>query len=94
MYFSQHGIRCYALPLHVHGNSWYPSFLRMLYWTTKRCLQMAWLQELESEKRGEKVEAVLVGHSNGGGLSQSILSEGDVKTKALVLVETIPCFGS
>ena len=58
------------------------------------CLQMAWLQELESEKRGEKVEAVLVGHSNGGGLSQSILSEGDVKTKALVLVETIPCFGS
>lgn len=55
---------------------------------------MAWLQELESEKRGEKVEAVLVGHSNGGGLSQSILSEGDVKTKALVLVETIPCFGS
>ena len=29
-----------------------------------------------------------------GGLSQLILSEGDVKAKALVLVETIPCFGS
>jgi pimeloyl-ACP methyl ester carboxylesterase len=55
---------------------------------------MAWLQELESEKRREKVEAVLVGHSNGGGLNQLILSEGDVKAKALVLVETIPCFGS
>jgi len=57
-----------------------------------------YIQELESEKRGEKVEAVLVGHSNGGGLSQLILSEGDVKAdvkaKALVLVETIPCFGS
>lgn len=54
-------------------------------------LQMTWLQELESEKRGEKVEVVLIGHSNGGGLSQLVLSEGDVKAKALVLVEAIPC---
>jgi len=52
---------------------------------------MTWLQELESEKRGEKVEVVLIGHSNGGGLSQLVLSEGDVKAKALVLVEAIPC---
>ena len=56
--------------------------------------RVEYIQELESEKRGEKVEAVLVGHSNGRGLNQLILSEGDVKAKALVLVETIPCFGS
>jgi len=53
-----------------------------------------YVQELESEKRGERVEVVLVGHSDGGGLSQLILSEGDVKAKALVLVGAIPCFGS
>ena len=48
-----------------------------------------YVQELESEKRGEKAEVVLVGHSSGGGLSQLILGEGDVKAKALVLVGAI-----
>lgn len=53
-----------------------------------------YVQELESEKRGEKVGVVLVGHSSVGGLSQLMLSEGDVKAKALMLVRAIPCFGS
>ena len=72
----------------------------MLYWATKLMLAndlvtgVKYVRELESEKRGEKVEVVLVGHSSGGGLSQLILSEGDVKAKALVLVRAIPCFGS
>jgi pimeloyl-ACP methyl ester carboxylesterase len=67
MYFSQHGIPCYALSLHGHGNSWYPSLPRMLYRTTKRMLAndlvagVEYVQELESEKRGEKMEVVLVG---------------------------------
>lgn len=71
MYFSQHGTPCYALSLHRHGNSWYPSFLRMLYWTTKRMLAndlvvgVKYVQELESEKRGEKVEVILVGIQMG-----------------------------
>lgn len=52
------------------------------------------MQELESGKRGEPVEVILVGHSSGGGLSQLILSEGSVKVKALVLMGAIPCFRS
>ena len=51
-----------------------------------------YVQELESEKRGERAEVVLVGHSSGGGLSQLILSEGDAGAKALVLVGAIPYF--
>lgn len=72
----------------------------MLYWTTKQMLAndlvagVEYVQELESEKRGERMEVALVEHSNGGGLSQLIMSEGDVKAKALVLVEVIPCSGS
>ena len=55
MYFSQHGIPCYALSLHVHGNSWYPSFLRMLYWTTKRMLAnglVTGVGERETRRKG------------------------------------------
>lgn len=48
-----------------------------------------YVQELESEKRGEKVEVVLVGYSSGGGLSQLILSEGDVKAKAFASISLV-----
>jgi pimeloyl-ACP methyl ester carboxylesterase len=77
----------------------------MVYWTTKRQLAddvvaaIKYVQHLEREKQRDKdgaemVEVVLVGHSSGGGLSQIMLSAGDVKVKGLVLVGSIPCFGS
>jgi pimeloyl-ACP methyl ester carboxylesterase len=73
----------------------------MVYWTTKRTLAndllvgIKHMQDLEKERNGnDKVEVVLVGHSSGGGLSQFLLSEGDVKAKALILIGSIPGFGS
>jgi pimeloyl-ACP methyl ester carboxylesterase len=94
-FFAARGIPCYAVSMRGHGGSWHPSYLRMVYATTKRMLAndvvagLRWAQEREGGR-----EAVLVGHSSGGGLSQFILSEGDVKVKGLVLVAAVPGFGS
>jgi pimeloyl-ACP methyl ester carboxylesterase len=94
-YFAARGIPCYAVSLRGHGGSWHPSFLRMVYGTTKRMLAddavaaLRWVQEREGGK-----EVVLVGHSSGGGLSQLILSEQDVRVKGLVLAGAVPGFGS
>ncbi|KAK3941695.1 Alpha/Beta hydrolase protein [Diplogelasinospora grovesii] len=95
-YFSARGIPCYAVSMRGHGSSWHPSFLRMVYGTTKRMLAddvvagIRWVQEREEGRE----EVVLVGHSSGGGLSQFILSEQDVKVKGLALVGAVPGFGS
>ncbi|KXX82272.1 Arylesterase [Madurella mycetomatis] len=94
-YFSARGIPCYAVSMRGHGGSWQPSYLRMVYGTTKRMLAddvvagLRWAQEREGGR-----EVVLVGHSSGGGLSQLILSEQDVRVKGLVLAGAIPGFGS
>jgi pimeloyl-ACP methyl ester carboxylesterase len=94
-YFSARGIPCYAVSMRGHGGSYYPSYLRMVYATTKRMLAddtlagLRWAQEREGGQ-----EVVLVGHSSGGGLSQLILSEKDVRVKGLVLVGAVPGFGS
>ncbi|KAK3387565.1 Alpha/Beta hydrolase protein [Podospora didyma] len=95
-FFSARGIPCYAVSTRGHGNSWYPSYLRMVYGTTKRMLAddlvagILWAQERE----GGGKEVVLVGHSSGGGLSQFILSEQDVKVKGLALIGAVPGLGS
>lgn len=94
-YFSARGVPCYAVSMRGHGGSYYPSFLRMVYATTKRMLAddllvgLRWAQEREGGK-----EVVLVGHSSGGGLSQLILSEKEARVKGLVLVGAVPGFGS
>ncbi|KAK3343875.1 Alpha/Beta hydrolase protein [Lasiosphaeria hispida] len=94
-YFSARGIPCYAVSMRGHGDSWCPSFLRLTYGTTKRMLAsdvvagIRWAQAREGGK-----EVVLAAHSSGGGLSQFILSEKDVKVKGLVLVAAVPGFGS
>jgi pimeloyl-ACP methyl ester carboxylesterase len=94
-YFSARGIPCYAVSMRGHGGSYYPSFLRMVYATSKRHLAddvlagLRWAQEREGGK-----EVVLVGHSSGGGLSQMILSEQEAKVKGLALVAAVPGFGS
>lgn len=94
-YFSARGIPCYAVSMRGHGDSWYPSFLRMCYFTTKRMLAddvvaaVRWAQAREAGR-----EVVLVGHSSGGGLSQFILSQQELKVKGLVLAGAVPGFGS
>lgn len=94
-YFSARGIPCYAVSMRGHGGSYYPSFLSMVYGTTKRMLAddvvaaLRWAQEREGGR-----EVVLVGHSSGGGLSQLLLSEKEVRVKGLVLAGAVPGFGS
>jgi pimeloyl-ACP methyl ester carboxylesterase len=98
-YFSQqHNIPCYAVSYRGHGSSWYPSYLRMFF-TTKRSMAddlvtgIKVAMAMESQTKGGESELVLVGHSSGGGLSQLILSEGDVRVAGLALLGAIPSFG-
>ncbi|KAK3680463.1 Alpha/Beta hydrolase protein [Podospora appendiculata] len=92
---SARGIPCYTISMRDHGNSWHPSYLRIVYGTKKRMLAndvvagIRWAQEREGGN-----ERVLVGHCSGGGLSQFILSEQEVKVKGLALVAAVPGSGS
>ncbi|KAK0634957.1 Alpha/Beta hydrolase protein [Bombardia bombarda] len=94
-YLSARGIPCFAISLRGHGASWQPSFLRMVYATSKRMLAddllagIRWAQEREGGN-----EVVLVGHSSGGGLSQFVLSNQEVRVKGLALVAAVPGSGS
>jgi pimeloyl-ACP methyl ester carboxylesterase len=98
-FFAARGVPCYAVSLRGHGGSYYPSYLRMVYATTKRMLAddvlaaLRWAQAREAGAGGEG-EVVLVGHSSGGGLCQFVLSEREVRVRALVLVAAVPGFGS
>ncbi|CAP71032.1 uncharacterized protein PODANS_6_4030 [Podospora anserina S mat+] len=97
-FFASRGIPCYAVSMRGHGSSWHPSYLRMVYFTTKRMLAddvvaaIKWVQ-----KRHDGREVVYIGHSSGGGLGQYILSAPEfdhVKVKGLVLAGAVPGFGS
>ncbi|KAK4152892.1 Alpha/Beta hydrolase protein [Chaetomidium leptoderma] len=94
-FFAARGIPCYAVSMRGHGGSYYPSYLRMVYATTKRMLAddvlagLRWVQEREGGR-----EVVLAGHSSGGGLAQLILSEKEARVKGLVLVAAAPGNGS
>ncbi|KAH7320081.1 Alpha/Beta hydrolase protein [Stachybotrys elegans] len=88
------GIPCYAISIRGHGDSWHPSYLRMVYGTSRRMLAddlvagIRWVQDREDS------EVVLVGHSSGGGLGQDVLSQGLVTVKGLALLGAVPAFGS
>ncbi|KAI0855623.1 Alpha/Beta hydrolase protein [Xylaria cubensis] len=93
-YLAAHGITSYAVSARGHGASWHPSYLRMVYATTKRDLADDFVAGIKIVQEWEGSEVVLVGHSSGGGLSQFILSEGDVRVKGLALLGAIPGTGS
>lgn len=96
-FLAARGVPCYAVSLRGHGASYYPSFLRMVYATTMGMLAedalagLCWVQREHGRRMGE---AVLVGHSSGGGLCQLLLSEKLVTVKGLVLVASVPGYGS
>lgn len=102
-FFSQqHNIPCYAVSYRGHGASWYPSYLRM-YFSGRRTLAsdlaagIKYAEEMERKIRGgEEVQVVLIAHSNGGGLSQTMLGEGigDVSVKGYALLGATPSMGS
>lgn len=66
----------------------------MVYGTTKRALADDFVAGIEFVREREGRDVVLVGHSSGGGLSQFILSEGDVRVKGLVLLGAVLGTGS
>jgi len=93
-FLAARGIASYAVSTRGHGNSWHPSFLRMLYTTTKRDLGDDLVAGIKAVERREDQQVVLVGHSSGGGLSQFLLSDGDVKVQGLALLGAVPGTGS
>ena len=95
LYLAQHGVTSYAVSTRGHGESWHPAFLRMLYGTTKRDLGDDLVDGIKAvQAREGGGEVVLVGHSSGGGLSQFLVNEGDVKVKGLGLLGAVPGSGS
>lgn len=93
-FLAARGIPCYALSTRGHGESWHPSYLRMVYCTTRRMLSDDLVAGIRWVQDREQSEVLLVGHSSGGGLSQAILSKGDVTVKGLALLGAVPGFGS
>jgi len=65
-----------------------------MYFTTKDTLAEDVVAAANRIRHREGREAVLVGHSSGGGLSQIVLSKGLIHAPALALIAAIPCFGS
>lgn len=93
-FLAEHGVPCYALSLRGHGNSWHPSYLRMVFATPRSALGDDLVAAVEWVQSREESEVMLVGHSSGGGLSQGVLTKGLVNVKALALLGAVPCFGS
>lgn len=95
LYLARRGFTSYAVSTRGHGESWHPTFLRMVYATTKRDLGddlVAGIKEVQARSGGGEV--VLVGHSSGGGLSQFLVSGGNIRVKGLGLLGAVPGTGS
>lgn len=92
-YLASNGVTSYSVSTRGHGASWYPTFLRMSYCTTKRMLGDDLLACINEVEKREGSQVVLVGHSGGGGLSQFLVNKG-TKVKALALLAPISGNGS
>ncbi|CAK9784491.1 alpha/beta-hydrolase [Cutaneotrichosporon oleaginosum] len=93
-YLKSKGVRCYAISLRGHGDSWCPHFLRMVYGTTRTDLESDLVTAVNWVEKHTGDEVVLVGHSSGGGLSQAVLGAGKVQARGLALLGAVPAFGS
>jgi pimeloyl-ACP methyl ester carboxylesterase len=93
-YLKERGVTSYAVSTRGHGESWCPSFFRMLYLTTKRMTGDDLVAAIRVVEQEEGRGVVLVGHSSGGGLAQFLVSEGEVKVGGLALLDAIPGTGS
>lgn len=93
-YLAARGVQCYAVSLRGHGESWHPSYFRMVFATPRSALASDLVAAIEWVQTREESEVMLVGHSSGGGLSQGLLSDGMANVKALALLGAVPAFGS
>ncbi|KAF3272955.1 hypothetical protein TWF970_009850 [Orbilia oligospora] len=101
-YFSKRGYPCYALSIRGHGYSWGPSYYKTVFQTTAPMLAhdvAAGVRHVTDFHKKDPVKRrggglpVLLGHSNGGGLSQMLLDRGYAKASALVILAGTPNFG-
>ncbi|EPS43986.1 hypothetical protein H072_2003 [Dactylellina haptotyla CBS 200.50] len=101
-YFAMRGYPCYALSIRGHGYSWAPEYYRAVFRTTASMLaqdvaagvnHVIELHRSDSLKRQGGGLPVLLGHSNGGGLSQMLLDRGLAKASALAILAGTPNFG-
>ncbi|KAM0248202.1 hypothetical protein ACHAP5_003584 [Fusarium lateritium] len=89
-YLATQGVQCYAVSLRGHGESWHPSYFRMVFATPRSALASDLVAAIEWVQTREESEVMLV----GGGLSQGVLSDGLANVKALALLGAVPGFGS
>lgn len=90
-----YGGSTYSYSARNHGTSYVLPYFHMVYRSSiddiaddvVACIQAA--RELEGGR-----DAVLVGHSSGGGLVQYVLANGRVKARALCLLDAAPHFGN
>ena len=89
------GYTSYALSLRGHGYSWKPSYWSMLL-TSRETLareDVGAVYEWILKHEAEDVELILVGHSAGGGLAQSVTELGIVKPRKLIMIAAFPPSG-
>lgn len=90
-----YGGNLYSYSARSHGASYAVPYFRMVYRTSLDAMAddlVAYVQAASALENG--TDAVLVGHSSGGGLAQYVLSSGRVKCKALCLLGAVPHFGN
>ena len=97
LHSSGYGGTLYAYSARNHGASYAVPYLRMVYGTSLDDLAddlVACVQAVGEMEGGEGREAVMVGHSSGGGLLQYVLAKGRVKCRGLCLLDAVPHFGN
>ena len=92
-YFSARAYDCYALSIRAHGHSWRPNWWRMTLGTSADELAGDIAAAVEHLKTVHGRPPVLLGHSNGGGLSQIMLDKGMTSVAGLILLASAPNYG-
>ena len=90
-----YGGSLYSYSARNHGASYVVPYFRMVYGTSVGAMAddlVACIQAVRAIEGGQ--DAVLIGHSSGGGLVQYVLASGRVKCRALCLLDAVPHFGN
>lgn len=89
-----YGARTYAFSLRNHGASFSVPYFRMVWLTSLDDLALDLTSAIKEVTSREGQPPIIVAHSSGGGLSQYVISKGQVQARALALVGAVPHFGN